>query len=198
MSDKGKTFVAKLDVKDPPKSIIAKEVPKTVIIDDVPKTVIKTIDPNLIEKDSYFKLDGAQYAIVIGIALSSMMSFVQIYNSISKINDQEKNDLREETKAALQTRFIVMMVMASLAIVGGVGLGMYYKDGNEYQLLTFSLIIGGVVSMIYALVDKYENEPWMTYTKLGLSLTSLAGFVLLGFLYQTNNQTLMSFIKKYR
>jgi uncharacterized membrane protein HdeD (DUF308 family) len=75
---------------------------------------------------------------------------------------------------------------------------MYFKDSNEYQLLTFSLIIGGIVSVIYALVDKYENEPWMTYTKMGLSLSSLAGFVLLGYLYQTGNETLMSFIKKYK
>lgn len=196
MTDKGsKTFIAKLDVKSLP-TLNVKDVPKTVVFENIPETIIKTT--NLMEKDSYFKLDGAQYAIVIGIALSAMMSFVQIYNSISKINDQEQNDLREETKAALQTRFTVMIVMACLAIVGGVGLGMYFKDSNEYQLLTFSLIIGGIISIIYALVDKYENESWMTYTKMGLSLTSLAGFVLLGYLYQTGNETLVGYIKNYK
>lgn len=151
-----------------------------------------------VDKDSYFKLDGAQYAIIIGIALSAMMSFAQIYNAISKINDQEKNDLREETKAALQTRFVVMIVMACLAIAAGIGLGIYFREGNEYQMLAFSLVFGGVASGIYALVDKYDGEEWMTYTKMGLSLSSLFGFVLLGYLYQTGNSTVMSYIKKYK
>jgi len=205
-----KTFVAKLDVKDTPKPpvTVIRNPPETVIrnppetvIRNPPKTVIRNPPETVIrtiEKESYYKLDGAQYAIVIGIALSAMFSFVQIYNSISKIGDQEQNDLREETKAALQTRFIVMLVLACVAIVGGIGLGMYFQDTNEYQLLAFSLIIGGIVSVVYSLLDKYEYESWMTYTKLGLSLTSLVGFVLLGYLYQTNNETLMSYIKKYK
>lgn len=190
-----KTFVAKLSdgaskIKNSVSSKL--EMPSS-------KKIVTEIDiDGDVGKESYFKLDGAQYAIIIGIALSAMMSFVQIYNAISKINDQEKNDLREETKAALQTRFVVMIVMACLAIAAGIGLGIYFREGNEYQMLAFSLVFGGVASGIYALVDKYDGEQWMTYTKMGLSLSSLFAFVLLGYLYQTGNSTVMSYIKKYK
>lgn len=191
-----KTFIAKLSDSA---SKLKKSVSSKIEIPSSKKIVDIEVGPDGdISKESYFKLDGAQYAIIIGIALSAMVSFVQIYNAISKINDQEKNDLREETKAALQTRFIVMIVMACLAIAAGIGLGIYFREGNEYQMLAFSLVFGGVASGIYALVDKYDGEQWMTYTKMGLSLTSLFGFVLLGYLYQTGNSTVMSYIKKYK
>jgi len=190
-----KTFVAKLSDGA---SKIKNSVGSKLEMPSSKKIVTEIEIDGDIGKESYFKLDGAQYAIIIGIALSAMMSFVQIYNAISKINDQEKNDLREETKAALQTRFVVMIVMACLAIAAGIGLGIYFKEGNEYQMLAFSLVFGGVASGIYALVDKYDGEQWMTYTKMGLSLTSLFGFVLLGYLYQTGNSTVMSYIKKYK
>jgi len=148
--------------------------------------------------DSYFKLDGAQYAIIIGVALSSMMSFIQVYNAISKINVQEEQDLKDETKKAIQTRFIVMIVLSCLAIAVGMGMGFYFKDSNQYQLITFSLIATGIASIIYALIDNYEKSSWMIYTKMGLSLTSLLGFVILGYLYQTENKTLMGYINKYK
>jgi hypothetical protein len=151
-----------------------------------------------ITKESYFKLDGAQYAIILGVSLSAMMSFVQIYNSISQIGNQEQQDLSEDTKKALQTRFIVMLVLACLCIILGMGLGFYFKDKDQYKLITFSLVVGGIITIVYALITNYERQPWMAYTKMGLSLTSLVAFIILGYLYQTENETLMGYINKYK
>jgi len=144
----------------------------------------------------YTSLTGAQYALIMGLALSGLSTFTTTYDAISGL-DQTDQQLPQSVKDQLRTRYITILVISCLAFVAGIGAGYYFgsQDGEpSNQLLSFGLMAFSIVGIIYSIFVMFSSTKGVSYVKLGLSWTSLIAFVILGYMYQTKNEWLLKYI----
>lgn len=133
------------------------------------------------------KLNSNQYLILIGAVISGISAIFNSYDAISGIDTkqsecEESNDL----KKSMTVRFGVLLALASLAIIGGVIAMVLLKE--KHQMLTLGLISGGLLAMVYVIVDRYLRRG-SSITKLGLSWVALFGFVFAAFFFGKSNDT---------
>lgn len=128
-------------------------------------------------------LNNWQLLIIFGTAISGMATLVNSYDYISGINSKFKGcEQSQETNDLLKTRFIVLLVLSSIAIVLGILLGFLFRS-NPKRLLTFGLGSAGLFGIMYALYSWYQYTPFGDAVKLFASAGPFVMFILLGFLY---------------
>lgn len=134
-----------------------------------------------------------KYFIVVGLALSGVASFVTTYNSISGINNLDNCAQSEAYKNALQTKFLVTLILSILAIVIGIILMFIFRanaDGNRHSVITMGIILVGIVGIIYSLTLKFKNFGNGTLSVI--SWGTFVAFIILGILVeQTNTSTVL-------
>jgi hypothetical protein len=134
-------------------------------------------------------LNNWQLMIIFGTALSGMASLVNTYDYVSGINNKvQQCNQSADVEALLKTRFIVLLVLSSLAIVLGILFGFIFRN-NPKRLVTFGLGAAGVFGILYAIYSWYQYTPIGNATKLGVSWGAFVLFLLLGFLYSQQKIT---------
>ena len=108
--------------------------------------------------ENNYKLDNHQFIITIGLAISSFVAFLSVYDTATGINDKFDNCAQDQAlKAELQKKFIVMIVLAIAAIIGGfLMLGMLLRreelqHRGHWLFVPISIIITGMIGLIYAI-----------------------------------------------
>jgi hypothetical protein len=138
------------------------------------------------------KLTKLQYLIILGTAISGLSSFVTTYDAIAKT--AEKQQVCEETedyKQALQTRFIVLMVLSCVAVVIGFILGFMFNRSesvNKHNVVTYGVITAGLFGIIYSLFSKFNTTTASMAIKLTMSWSSFLAFIALGFYFSRTNK----------
>jgi F0F1-type ATP synthase membrane subunit c/vacuolar-type H+-ATPase subunit K len=134
----------------------------------------------LTQAKGYFTLNQWQLLIVLGVAISGIAAFVTAYDALFKIDSKVAACAESDAlKKALQTRFIVVLVLSCVAIVIGIILGIVYRK-NPKRVLTFGLTAFGILGILYAVITKYNKAQ--ISIKLGISWTSFIAFIILGYL----------------
>lgn len=129
----------------------------------------------------YFNISGWQLIVIAGIAISGIAAFANTYDAITGVNkDLEQCEESSSIKSKLNAKFIVILVLSCLAVVGGILLAWFFRtQSNQKRLLTLGITSGGVLGILYALSIKFRNTT--NLAKLGISWISLLAFLLLGF-----------------
>lgn len=131
-----------------------------------------------------------KYFVVVGLALSGVASFATTYNSISGINNLDNCAQTEAYKNALQTKFLVTLILSILAIVIGIILMFLFRAnaaGNRHSVITMGIILVGIVGIIYSLTLKFKN--FGNSTLAVISWGTFIAFIILGILIEQSNQT---------
>lgn len=126
----------------------------------------------------YFDLSIWQILIIIGIAISLLAAFINTYNAVADLNTACVQT--EALQKKLNTQFIVMVVLGSIALVVGIILSWLFRRGTGSRLITLGLTASGIFAIIYGLTIRYANTS--NNIKLGISWGALAAFVVLGIL----------------
>jgi uncharacterized membrane protein HdeD (DUF308 family) len=133
----------------------------------------------------FFQLNSWQYLLIIAISISGLATFINTYDAWSNINSKliactQSDALQKE----LNTQFIVILVLACVAIVLGVLLAWFFRSqANQRRILTLGIITTGIFGILYALSIKFQNatNKW----KLGISWAAFLFFLILGFFLST-------------
>jgi len=122
-----------------------------------------------------------KYFVIVGLAVSGAASFVNTYNSLSGINSIDNCTQTAQYKNALQTKFLVTLILSILAIVIGIILMFIFKrTGNPHNIITMGIILAGVIGFIYSFFVKYKNFGNGTLTVI--SWGTFIAFIILGIL----------------
>lgn len=126
-------------------------------------------------------LTQMQMIVMIGLAASAFMTFLTIYDIVSKIDEKEISCENNDAtlKKANETRFIVMITLAVVAVfVGIIGMmGVFYAKKFNWLFLPISILLAGIIGAIYSVGLKLRGN---NKAKLGISLAFLGLFILLG------------------
>jgi len=149
---------------------------------------------------NYFSLNKWQMFIILGIAISGIAAFINTYDALFKIDEKMAKCAESDALSHdIKIRFIVLLVVSCLAVALGIILAIVLTvlKKNPKWVLVFSLVIAGVLGVLYAVVTNYSKAD--TGVKLGISWASLIAFVILGFVVgrgaKISNDTEMDVIK---
>ncbi len=136
----------------------------------------------------YFSLNWWQLIVVAGIAISGIAAIANTYDAITGVDkDIEGCENVSNLRKKLEAKFIIIIVLSCLAVVGGIILAWLLRSGtNQRKLLTMGLTTGGILGILYALTIRFRGTSNMV--KLGISWVSLLAFVLLGFFINTSGE----------
>jgi magnesium-transporting ATPase (P-type) len=127
----------------------------------------------------YFDLSIWQILIVLGLAISLLAAFVTTYTYYAK-TDVLCNPTPDQQKA-LNTQFIVTLVLGILALVVGILLSWLFRRGTRSRLITLGVAAAGLFAIVYSFTIKYSNAS--RTVKVGVSWAALGVFVVLGILF---------------
>ncbi|XWV26023.1 hypothetical protein QJ857_gp1057 [Tupanvirus soda lake] len=146
--------------------------------------------PETLEKETgyakgFFNLNIWQYLIIIGIAVSGLAAFINTYDAISGINSKLRAcSQSDELEKELNTQFIILMVLSSLAIViGSILAWLLRRNSNRRLLLTWGIITTGIFGILYGLAIRFQNVS--NNIKLFASWITFLGFLVLGWFLST-------------
>lgn len=131
--------------------------------------------------------------IIIGIALSLIALFVNIWNAAAPGLNQPQD--ASTNTAAVSTRFYVFLAIFLLFIVGAIISGAFswkHKGaGDKHALImtTFTLLAIGVIGLIYTL-NSYVRFHTPIAARIVVALIALILFIVLAVFYSTNKSTL--------
>jgi MFS family permease len=134
----------------------------------------------------FFNMSWYQVLILIGIAISGLATFINIYNMASKINDKVIACSQDpDLKKAFDVQFIFMIVVSCLAILLGIIIAWALRTrNNQRRLLTLGLVCFGIFGIIYALSIRYQSTT--NIIKFSISGISLLAFIIMGFFLSPN------------
>jgi uncharacterized membrane-anchored protein len=113
----------------------------------------------------------AQLYGLMAIMIGTVVAFIGIYNSASGI-DKEEIDAENNSpklKKAKETEFIVMIVLACVAIVISLVATGLLKN-NNWKFLSLAITGSAIIGLCYSVGIKLRNNK---KAKLGLSITIL-------------------------
>lgn len=130
------------------------------------------------EAKSFIPRNNLQLIALLGIALSGLAAFVTTYDALFKVDSLKSQcDQSGELKSALQTRFIVLLVISCLAVVLGLLIAWFVRN-SPAKIVLLGIAGAGLAGILYAVVNKYNHAQ--SSIKLGLSWASFVAFVILG------------------
>jgi len=140
------------------------------------------------KKLASYGLNNKQVIVLIGIAVTGLISFASTADSASGLSTAEIEN--PDLQAKYNKKFIIVIIFASLALAIGICLSaaLYYY-GKTQTVVSTGLILAGILAFLYSIFLKNRNVT--NKVKLVLSWGSFSVFVLLGFLlayYGTSKQ----------
>jgi len=140
----------------------------------------------------YFSLNGWQYLIIIGIAVSGLAAFVTTYNAISGINATILGCTKYgNIKRELTIKFIIILTLSCFAVVLGLILAWFFrKKQNQRRILTLGIITTGILGIIYSLSIKLQD--FSDSIKLIASWLAFIIFLFLGYFLSTKKSVTLT------
>jgi len=131
------------------------------------------------KKLASYGLNNKQVIVLIGIAVTGLISFASTADSASGLSTAEIEN--PDLQAKYNKKFIIVIIFASLALAIGICLSaaLYYY-GKTQTVVSTGLILAGILAFLYSIFLKNRNVT--NKVKLVLSWGSFLVFVLLGFL----------------
>ena len=122
-------------------------------------------------------LTQIQLIVMIGLAASGFMLFSSVYDWASKIEQKELACVNNDStlQKANETKFIVMMTLASAALIGGI-IGVLMVKDHNWVFGPISLIVAAIIGFIYSFGLKLTGN---SKAKFWTSLTIFLLFLLL-------------------
>jgi uncharacterized membrane protein len=133
----------------------------------------------------FTEFNPTQVAIVVGAAVTGIAAVANTYDVLFGVNKAVKEcEQDDDTNKILKTRFIVFLVLSSLAIVLGIVLGVLTR-GN-WKMTALGLSMAGIAGIVFSLYNWYQYSTFSTTVRLGGSWGLLAVFIVLGFIFGTS------------
>lgn len=129
----------------------------------------------------YFTMDGWNYLLVLGIALTGISALISTYDAISNINDSQAACANAEPLAGqLDTKFWVMLSVSIVAVLFGLVFAWFLrtKKSKLFTLVTLIVILMGTLGVLYAIhmkINLLSNGP-----RLVLSWVLFLAFLIAG------------------
>lgn len=145
----------------------------------------EVLTPNIESFNRYFSLSPWQFVILLGLAISGFVAFVNTYNYLASIDKSLQNcaNTNSQFQQQIHAQFIWLLVISIIAIVVGFLLAwLLHKKTHTYKLVVLTIILIGSFLLAYAINLKLEasvNLGW----KLGLPWTAFLFFILLGIIF---------------
>lgn len=135
----------------------------------------------------FFGLGTQGTIIVSGVAITSGMLFLNLYDNLSGItNDYVKCEDEASLKKSLKTRFIVIIILSVVVFVLGLFLSILAKRYETktrrlLHMLSWTFLLLGVFGILFALIN--SNKTAKSSVRIGINLVALLFFVIWGVIY---------------
>jgi len=125
-------------------------------------------------KDRLF--NNKQWIMLFGLAITSIMAFVSVYDVASGINRKEiqANATNPSLAHSYEVQFIVMMVLSIVAIIFGAVVGKIMQK-SKWRFVAYSVLLAGILGFMYSINLRLKAYP---KTKMGLSVSLFLLFLL--------------------
>lgn len=125
-----------------------------------------------------------QVIAIMGIAISGLMTFVNTFDAITKINQKVQTCTQSaDIKKAYNDQFITLIVISCLAIVVGIIVAWLLRGSvTPRKVITMGIIFSGVFGILYAVSIKLQNSTMNSVLKAGGSWVIFVGFLIWGYL----------------
>lgn len=140
--------------------------------------------PFLPTKDYFTGFSSLQIIVILGIALFGVATFITSYDAINGTNKRLYGyQLSSEFIKANRTKFIVILVLAIVAIVMGLFLSWLFRQKqHNHRMITFTLTLAGLIALIYAIWIRFVNNQATGITLAVVCGTIFFAFLVLGFI----------------
>ena len=141
---------------------------------------------------SLFNISPWQYLVLVGIVISGLVAFVNLYEAITGISTDMRTcvDQTPELGTKLRNQFIVILVLSILAfVIGAVWAGYLHstKAENKRQIFTLGLMTTGILGVAYAISQRFRfDHPLIKGISAGAIFLA---FLAIGYLMSTPNWT---------